>query len=282
MLVMIDMVPVVCVDDVELEQKLLREKKLGTGNDIRITNGMTIKDKAMREAGIIINNIFNELAISIKPGTELKAIDNIAKKLLKDNKAKSGLKLQGFPANVSISINEEVIQGIPDSRVISEGDLMSLDMTLYYKGLFVDKAMSFTINPSHYTKRYLTNAVKKCFDSALTYLDSQIKNTGRTSSWTIGNIIEQQALALGVKPAPKLAGHGIGEEPHMPPIIPNACNKKFDGIIKPGMYIAIEPIVMYTKYPSIEFEEFTVNSNYLSAHWEETIAITKAGAEVIT
>jgi len=243
---------------------------------------MTTKEEVMREAGYILNTIFSVVISHIKPGLELKTIDTIVNDLLRDNKAKSGLKLQGFPANIAISLNEEVIQGIPDNRVISEGDLISLDMTLYYKGFFVDKAVSLTVDPSHYVRRYLITAVKKCFDSALIHLDSQIKRLGRIPAWSIGKVIEQQAHVLGVATTAKLAGHGIGEGPHLPPVIPNVYNPKFDGILLPDMFITIEPIVFYGRTSKMKFDEFTVNSQHLSAHWEDTIALSKNGAEVIT
>lgn len=236
----------------------------------------------MREAGLILRDIFDQIISQIRPGLTLKLLDDRADKLLKHYNAESGLRLQGFPTNIAISLNEEVIQGIPNDRVISEGDLISLDMTLYYKGFFVDKAISLTIDPSHYSKRYLVTAVKQCFDSAFSFLNSQIKISGKLPSWSIGKVIEQQAKALGITTTSKLSGHGIGEEPHMKPIIPNSFNLKFDDILKPDMFITIEPIIFYTKVSNIHFDGFLVHSNDLSAHWEDTIAITRNGAEVIT
>ena len=103
---------------------------------------MTIKEQVMREAGLLLKNIFDQIISQICPGLTLKLLEDKTNELLKYYNAKSGLRLQGFPTSLAVSLNEEVIQGIPNDRVISEGDLISLDMTLYYKGFFIDKAVN--------------------------------------------------------------------------------------------------------------------------------------------
>lgn len=228
----------------------------------------------MREAGGIIRQIFSLIMPKVSVGLELSKIDEETERLLKNFGARSALKMLGFPANISISLNEQVIQGLPEGRIFSSGDLVSLDLTVYYKGYFVDKAVSFVLDPKHYVKRYIVGASKKCFEAALVWARPYTKPEH------IGAVIEQQALSLKVRPCKEFFGHAIGESHHMKPLIPNYAMQS-DDILREGDFITIEPIVFYDRYTLVH-NGFDVYADQLSAHTEETILITERGPEVIT
>jgi methionyl aminopeptidase len=235
---------------------------------------MTIKEQIMREAGAKLHLIFSQIRPHVVPGIRLSTIDKDVGGLLKYHGARSALKMVGFPGNMAISVNKQVIQGTPDSTLLREGDLVSLDMTLYYNGFFVDKAVSFVLEPQHYEKKYLVTAVQACLSSAIMSLHPGV-TTGQ-----IGAVIQAQASLLKVRPCRELSGHSIGESHHMLPLIPNLDDGSQD-IIKAGDFVAIEPIVFYNYY-ILEHRGFEVTADELSAHAEETVLITDKGAEVIT
>jgi methionyl aminopeptidase len=264
-----------------------QEKKLFSGikQDLRqrkITKTtMTSKSEIMLKAGRILSDTFSLLQAELRPGQKLKNLDDMVAKHLADHSAISVLRLQGFPGYASFSIDTEIIQGIPDGRALKEGDLLSIDLGIQYCGFFVDKARTFPILPTHYEKRYLTTAAEQCFQAGLTRLNTDLA-MGFATAWHIGEAIQAQANALGVTPIIELLGHGIGEEPHQEPLIPNFADQTKDTSLKPGMYITIEPVIVYANTYEIVFGDPTIYSDVLSAHWEDTIMINKKGATVIT
>lgn len=234
-----------------------------------------MKDQIMREAGRKLRGMFDYILPDLQPGIFVSELEAKAEDYLKTHEAKSALKMLGFPSSISIARNKEVIQGFPEQDArLEAGDLVSLDSTLYYKGFFVDKAISIVLEPKHYIKNYLVSAVKACLQTALNNIRPGV-TTGQ-----IGSMIEAQATMLKVKIAREFSGHSIGESHHMKPLIPN-YNDMSDNIIREGMYLAIEPIVFYDLY-SLRFSGHTVYSDELSAHAEETVVVTKNGVEVIT
>jgi methionyl aminopeptidase len=235
---------------------------------------MTIKEEIMREAGLILRQIFLIIVPQLVEGKVLSEIDSEVSDLLKQFKARSALKMLGFPANLAISLNKQVIQGIPDSRKLMAGDLVSVDMTLYYKGFFVDKAISLVLDPQHYIKRYVVKASRRCLEAALLSIRPGIM------AGEIGAVMENQAAVLKVKVCKELFGHTIGESHHMKPLIPN-YNNGSGAILRLGDFIAVEPIIFYDYY-ILEHKGFETNANQLSAHTEETILITKNGGEIIS
>jgi methionyl aminopeptidase len=235
---------------------------------------MTIKEETMREAGAKLRSIFSSIIPTLIPGTRLSNVDDDVAGLLKYWRARSALRMLGFPGNIAISINTEVIQGVPDDRLLAAGDLVSLDMTLYYKGFFVDKAVSLVIEPRHYVKRYLADAAHRCLNTAIAGIRPGIK------SGEIGALISAQAGALKVRVSKEFFGHAIGESHHMKPLIPNFDDKSAN-LIKQGDFIALEPIVFYNYYV-LRHKGFHVEADELSAHAEDTVLVTETGAEVIT
>lgn len=233
-----------------------------------------MKERIMREAGAKIRDIFDIIIPKIVPGAVLSKIDAEVASLLRRMEARSALKMMGFPGNISICIDEQVVQGIPRDRVVSAGDLVSLDMTLYYRGFFVDKAVSLVIDPKHYSKSYLVRASNRCLETGISNIKPDVTNSA------VGKSIETQASLLRVKVGKEFSGHGIGESHHMAPLIPN-FNNLGDSKIKLGDFVTIEPVVFYDLY-ALQTYGYEVRANTLSAHCEETVLVTDTGAEVIT
>ena len=262
-----------CARDVGRRQKRCSIEIELDGQRI-FTTGTTMKEQIMREAGAKLKEIFELILPDLRPGVVLHDVDERVASLLKSMEARSALKMLGFPGNISISINEQVVQGIPDNRIISQGDLISLDMTLFYKGFFVDKALSIVIDPKHYIKNYLVHASASCLKSGI------INTKAGVTTSKIGSAIEAQARALRVRIGKEFSGHGIGESHHMKPIIPNFNNLGND-VINNKDFITIEPVVFYDLY-ALQTHGYEITANTLSAHFEETVLVTETGAEVIT
>jgi methionyl aminopeptidase len=235
---------------------------------------MEIKEQIMREAGRKLALIFSHVLPGLTEGLTLRSVDDQVGSLLKSYGARSALKMVGFPGNIAISIDKEVIQGKPDNRKLQPGDLVSLDMTLYYSGFFVDKAVSVVLYPQHYIKKYLVNAAYKCLETAINNMRPGIK-TGE-----IGALIEAQASALKVRVSKEFYGHSIGESHHMKPLLPN-FNDGSQDLIRKGDFLAVEPIVFYNHY-TLEHRGMDVRADELSAQFEDTVIVTDTGAEVIT
>jgi methionyl aminopeptidase len=229
----------------------------------------------MRKAGGILRDIFSLVASRVVPGCLLSDLDFQIGQLIASRGAISGLKLSGFPSYASICIDYEVVQAQPKGRIIKEGDLVSVDLSIFYKGYFVDKARTWAVDPSHYTKRYLASSVQKCLDNVIAGVKSGI-TTGE-----LGLLMEQNAKYFGLQVGKEFSGHGIGEQPHQNPIIPN-YNDGSDTVIENESYITIEPVVFYGGGYTLSRDNWEVSANILSAHAEDTLFVTNNHAEVIT
>jgi methionyl aminopeptidase len=236
---------------------------------------MITKDFIMIEAGKIVSEIFSHIESMLQPGTRLKSIDIKVTELLNRHGARSVLFLNGFEGNISTSLNNEVFGGLPDNREVAEGDLVKIDLPLYYRGFFVDKARTFLMPPSHYEKRYLVKAASTCLETAFNFLGPDI------SISQVGALIENQAKLLGLAISRELSGHYIGDQPHMQPLIPNYKTADLTKL-RAGDYIALEPILFYSRHSRIYYRQNLIISNEMNAHIEDTIMITNNGAKVIT
>jgi len=228
----------------------------------------------MFQAGKILRQLFVEVKERIIPGANLSDVDDFVKSYINDYKAKSALRMLGFPGYMSYSIDNEVIQHEANNRIVKEDQLMSIDMTMYYEGFFVDKAESFVIPPAHYVKRYLVTAVNNCLQSGIS-----VVRAGVVTSF-IGSVIEAQANYMRVKVSREFYGHGIGENHHQKPLIPN-FNNGSDEKVRNDTFIAVEPIVYYD-YNRTWHKDLKVFSDKLCAHAEDTVYVKKDGAEVVT
>lgn len=235
----------------------------------------------MRESGKLTGDLLKYIENSIRVGMTTKELDKLAYEYIKDFGATpSFLNYAGYPASTCISIDETVVHGIPsDDIVIKEGQIVSVDVGVIYNGWQGDAARSFLIGNCSEEKVKLVNVTKECFFKAIENLSDG------TPLGDIGYAVQSYAEANGFSVVRALTGHGIGKEMHEDPSVPN-YGKKGTGIrLKAGMVIAIEPMINAGTF-KVEFmrDGWTCKTadRKPSAHYENTVAITSSGAEILT
>lgn len=238
------------------------------------------EQETMRQGGKILAEILKDLAEKVKPGLATRDIEKLSVDLLARKKVAPAFKnYEGFPANLCVSVNEEVVHGIPSKRKIKIGDLVSLDLGIRYKGFYTDSAITVPVLPISPEAHQLLEATKKALDFAVKHVKPGAR-LGDIQA-VIQNIIESANFSV----IRELVGHGIGAELHEEPMIPNYGRRGTGPILKSGMTICLEPMVSAGS-PKIKIlpDGWTVvtKDNSLSAHFEHTILVTNDGAEVLT
>ncbi|HIE36427.1 MAG TPA: type I methionyl aminopeptidase [Candidatus Omnitrophica bacterium] len=237
--------------------------------------------KIMREAGKVISYILKKLKDIVKPGINTKNIEDSFDRIIEKYKGmEPAFKgFRGFPASLCVSVNEEVIHGIPGQRRVNNGDVVSVDLGIKYKGLFVDAAYTYLVgkvsglakNLVKTTWRALYGGIKKVKPGSF------VGDIG----FAIQNFVERKGYSV----IRKFVGHGIGKELHLPPEVPNFGKNGEGEPIVEGMVLAIEPMVVAgSSEVEILSDGWTVKTkdNSLSAHFEHTVAVTKKGVWILT
>ena len=240
----------------------------------------------LREGGARLAAIVERLCRDVRPGMTTQDIDNQARVLIAQVGGESaflGYRPAGvkrpFPASVCVSVNDEVVHGIPSAdKVLQEGDIVTIDCGLKYKGLFTDHAVTIAIGKTSEARQKLIDI---CRDSL--YIGIDACQAGKTSL-DAGRDIEQFiAGRYGI--VRELSGHGVGYAVHEDPYVPNFAMKGKGTVLKPGMVIAVEPMLAIGS-AAVWFldDEYTVvtQSGNMAAHWEHTIIITDGDPEIIT
>lgn len=252
---------------------------------ITIKKPQEIED--LREGGKRLAAILRRLISEVKVGVSAKEIDDLALALAKeggDKPAFLGYRPEGvktpYPASACISINEEVVHGIPTAdKIFKEGDVVTVDMGLVHKGLITDAALSIVVGKGDKNAHKLVDATREALARGI----KAAKGGGRVGD--IGHAIEQFVTPLGFGLAEGLAGHGVGYKVHEDPYVPNTGTMGEGALLKPGMVIAIEPMLNEgTGEVEFDDDEYTVRTKdgKRSAHFEHTILITENGAEILT
>lgn len=247
---------------------------------------ITVKTDAeialMRESGKLTKNVLELLGREIKEGMTTKDLDRIAYDYIKSCGATPSFLGYGgsYPASICASVDETVVHGIPsDDIVIKSGQLVSIDVGVLYNGWQGDAARTFMIGDVSAEKRKLVKVTEECFFKAIERLKDG------TPLGDIGYAVQSHAEANGFSVVRKLVGHGIGREMHEDPSVPN-FGKKGTGIrLKKGMTIAIEPMINAGVY-QVDFLSdgwgVVTKDGRPSAHYENTVAITDNGVEILT
>jgi methionyl aminopeptidase len=246
---------------------------------------ITIKNEEqiakMRIAGQVLAKGLKKLKSMIKPGTNVLDLDRAFAEHIAANDCESNFKgYGGFPATICVSINEQLIHGIPVDRVIKEGDLVSVDAGCIYQGWHVDSAFT-VICGSPLDEKYdiLVNATEKSLYLAIEQIRAGVR-VGTLSS-AVQNYIEDLGFHLPVE----FSGHGIGRAMHEDPFIPNVGIPNTGTRLQKGMTICIEPMVQIgTRKIVIADDDWTVSSadGSMTAHFEHTILVTEDGYEILT
>jgi methionyl aminopeptidase len=240
----------------------------------------------LRKSGKILSAALKETVSYIKPGISTFSLDEVAERSLRRQGALPSFKnyhVTGsgrFPSSLCVSINSELVHGIPDpNRIIKEGDLISLDLGGNYRGLFSDMAVTVGVGKISKKDRNLIEVTKSVLEYAINQLYPGIK-TG-----DLGNLIEKYINSYGYVAIHDLVGHGIGTAPHMEPQVPNFGKKGSGQEITNGMAIAIEPMVS-TGNNRIKTDRdnwtMKMENGQKCAHFEHTILIFKNKVEIIT
>lgn len=234
----------------------------------------------MRVAGEIVGDTHKYLIPYLKPGITTKKIDSLAREyIIKRGAFPSCYHYEGYPANICISINEEVVHGIASNRKLREGDIVTLDICACYKGYHGDSAWTYAIGHISDEKKHLMKHTEAALYEGL----KQVKEGAHIGD--IGNAIETYALAHHLGVVKELIGHGIGNELHEDPDVPNYGKKGTGPILKKGMVIAVEPMLNAgTADIYLLDDDWTVITadDRPSAHFEHTVVVTEDGYEILT
>src|SRR5690554_6543903 len=235
----------------------------------------------MREAGRIVSLTHEELKKHIKPGISTKKLDDIAFEFIVKNGGTPSFKgYHGFPRSICTSVNEVVVHGIPSEDVIlKEGDIITIDVGVKYNGYHGDGAWTFPVGKISEDDELLLDITLKSL-----YKGLELAKPGNYIG-DISNAIESFVKPYGYGIVEEFTGHGIGQNLHEGPYVPNFGDKKTGPILKTGMTICVEPMINKgTKRVSILRDNWTTitDDRAKSAHYEHMIAITEDGYEILT
>ena len=234
----------------------------------------------IKEAGQILVDTLKYLESNLHPGLKTKDIDIMCREYLKKRDAiPTELGFEGYPSSICVSVNDTVVHGIPNDYKLKNGDIVSLDLVVGYKGYQADACRTYAIGDISERRKYLLKHTEKALFEGI----KQVKPGNRVGD--ISNAIEEYAKKHNLGIVRELCGHGIGKEMHEDPDIPNFGDKNTGARLKEGMVLCIEPMLTNGKrYVYVEDDDWTINTEDGSdaAHFENTVLVTKDGYEILT
>ncbi|PIP21084.1 MAG: type I methionyl aminopeptidase [Candidatus Omnitrophica bacterium CG23_combo_of_CG06-09_8_20_14_all_40_11] len=236
--------------------------------------------KMLKKSGKILSKIMHRLQKFIRIGVSTIEIDQLAEKLIKDAFVISAFKgYNGFPANICISVNEQVVHGIPGQERLKEGDIVSLDAGINYKGYFSDAAITLPVGRIDSKLQKLIEVTRNALSEGIK--QARINNHLSDISYAIQTCVESQGFSV----VRQFVGHGIGCSLHEDPQIPNFGLPHQGEVLKKGMVFAIEPMVNLGSWECKILDNgwtAVTKDGLPSAHFEHTVAITEEGPEILT
>lgn len=235
----------------------------------------------MREAGKILGTVLNQLCKEIKPGMTTARVNQLGDEMIRSYGCiPSFLGYGGFPASICVSVNEEVVHGIPSKkRILMEGDIVSLDAGVIYKGYQSDAARTVGVGEISREARQLIDVTKQSFFEGIQFAKEGCR------LHDISNAIAAYNEKFGYGVVRDLVGHGIGQQLHEDPQIPNFTQERRGIRLYEGMTLAIEPMIAAGDY-AVKWldDEWTVVTadKSLAAHYENTVLVTKNGPEILS
>ncbi len=234
----------------------------------------------MREAGKINYLTHEEVKKHIRPGIKTRELDKIAYDFIIKHQAKpSFLNYEGFPASICISVNDEVVHGIPGDRIILDGDIVSIDIGVELHGYHSDAARTYIVGKVSDDVALLVKNTEEALYVGL----QKIREGAKIGD--IGAAIEDFAHKNGLSVVEELVGHGVGTNIHEDPDVPNYGKKGTGVTLKAGMVIAVEPMLnLGSRYVYMYDNDWTIatDDGMPSAHFEHTVVVTKDGYEILT
>jgi len=234
----------------------------------------------MRESNRIVAETIHILGLEIKPGIQTGKLDKIADEYIRSRGANPAFKgYRGYPASICISIDEEVVHGIPSKRELRAGQIVSVDVGAEKDGYYGDSAYTFAVGEVSETKKHLMQVTK---DSLYKGIEKALPGKHLSD---IGNAVQSYVEMNGFSVVRDMVGHGIGQRLHESPEVPNYGDPGKGPILRPGMCLAIEPMVN-----AGTFEVYVLDNGWTivtadhqpSAHYEHTIAITETGPVILS
>ncbi|MGN0377514.1 MAG: type I methionyl aminopeptidase [Suilimivivens sp.] len=235
----------------------------------------------MRESCRILSEVHDRLKEAIRPGISTWDIDALGEKLIRSYGCEPNfLNYNGYPASICVSVNEEVVHGIPKKeRILQEGDIVSLDAGLIYKGYHSDAARTYPVGNISEETRQLIEVTRQSFFEGIKFARAGCH------LYDISNAIDRYVSKFGYGIVRDLVGHGIGTHLHEDPQIPNFKQWRRGIKLQPGMTLAIEPMInMGSCYVEWMDDDWTVvtEDGSPSAHYENTVLITEGDPEILT
>lgn len=234
----------------------------------------------IRSNGAIVADVLKLMSEKITPGIKTIQLDRLAEKLIRSKSAYPAFKgYRGYPASICVSIDNEIVHGIPGERVIKEGEIVSIDIGVLKDGYYADAAYTFAAGTISPEKEKLVLTTKKALEAGI----ALVKVGNRLGD--VSSAIQSCAEAEGFSVVRDLVGHGVGTKMHEEPQVPNFGSPGQGIILKEGMVLAIEPMVN-----TGGFEIKTLEDNWtvvtadgsVSAHFEHTVAVRKDGPDILT
>jgi len=236
--------------------------------------------KIMAEGGKILAGIMEELGRKVEPNIVTKELDRVAETLvLKSGGTPSFKGYQGFPFALCISVNEEIVHGFPSERKLQEGDIVSLDLGMKYKGFHSDMAVTLPVGKISPEAQRLIRVTKKALKRGIKKVRPGV------TFGDIGNSIQRHVESQGFNVIRDLCGHGIGKEIHEDPQILNYGKRRTGEKLEEGMTFCLEPMVAVGSWEIGQADDgygFKTADNSLSAHFEHMMVVTKDGAKILT
>ncbi|MCK4404368.1 MAG: type I methionyl aminopeptidase [candidate division Zixibacteria bacterium] len=236
--------------------------------------------EVIRNNGKILAKTLKLVGEGIHSGIKTKELNQLAENFIKKRGAYPAFKgYRGFPSSICVSINEEVVHGIPGERIIQEGEIVSVDVGVFKDGYYADGAFTYPVGEVSAEAKRLIWVTRQALKNALQF----VKEGGYLSdvSHAIQSFVERNGFSV----VRDLVGHGIGKRMHEEPQIPNFGAPGQGVMLRKGMVLAIEPMVNMGSYAiDTKDDHWTVitRDGSLSAHFEHTVAVTENGAEILT
>ncbi len=234
----------------------------------------------MRHAGMLVSKMHQFIKPYIKEGVTTKQLDELCEKFIRDQDAVPTCKgYEGYPATLCTSVNDTVVHGIPNDEPLKNGDIISIDVVIGYKGYQGDAAWTYAVGEVSEEKKYLMEHTEKSLLEGL----KMVKPGNRIGD--ISHAVEEYATSHHLGVVRELCGHGIGQEMHEEPEVPNFGIPNTGPLLKKGMVICIEPMITYGhRDVYVMPDEWTVKTldHSDAAHYEHTVLVTEDGYEILT
>ncbi len=234
----------------------------------------------MRHAGMLVSEMHKFIKPYIKAGITTKELDKLCEDFILKNDAVPSCKgYEGFPATLCTSVNDTVVHGIPDNYKLKDGDIITIDVVIGYKGYQGDAAWTYAVGEIDDDKKYLMEHTEKALYEGI----KEVKPGNRIGD--ISAAVQKYAEEHNLGVVRELCGHGIGKDMHEEPEVPNFGYPGTGPVLKPGMVICIEPMLTFGKRNVYQLDDgWTVKTmdHSDSAHYEHTVLVTEDGYEILT